>query len=239
LDRIFKDFSITIHEIYCSLASDDPYGEVRRGRLVLSGELIAAKCVTSYSPPLNLRRFEEVIWLKFHDSGVAFGGVKSFCYWDGNIPHKGEDLFCLSMDGPLTTIYLVLCCVDWRSQTFKRVGLIIDEDNDGWQREKRRKDLKKPSRLLGIDGSKNPVPTGGRTRFSGARSPRSPELESFDYGSSSESLPSLYDWPSRRPRESPPLLPNQVRGRRRFKKYPDGSPIPKGGTGCIRRITII
>jgi hypothetical protein len=57
---------VTVHEIQCSLASEDPHGEVLGGRLVISGELNVATCVSASAAGPN--RHDEVVWLKYHDA---------------------------------------------------------------------------------------------------------------------------------------------------------------------------
>lgn len=124
---------VTIHEVQCSLASDDPHGEVLEGRLVLSGKLIAAKCASMTG--LAERRREQVTWLKYHDMAVEFGGGKFFCLWDG-YPPQVSDLFCLKMNDAFDTVYMVLCPVNWDTQTYRRVGLIKEDYGDRFYREK-------------------------------------------------------------------------------------------------------
>src|ERR1700761_124297 len=59
--------SLTIHEINCSLASGDSYGEVLEGQLVLSGELIVSKCVAEIST--NSYAKDKLSWVKFYKGG--------------------------------------------------------------------------------------------------------------------------------------------------------------------------
>jgi hypothetical protein len=135
-DHVAKSFSkssdLTIHEVQCSFASDDPHGEVRGGRLVVSGSLTAAKCVQVRGGDggLSYHELEEIRVSNFHREAIELNGYILTCYWDGDRQEVGQDVFCLQMGVATKRVYLVLWPVNWHFQTFRRVGLIEADYNN-------------------------------------------------------------------------------------------------------------
>ncbi|EXJ68704.1 uncharacterized protein A1O5_08498 [Cladophialophora psammophila CBS 110553] len=134
LDEFPKESRVRIQSIQCDLAGVDPHGQVVKGQLIISGEIIpASTCDVSR---LGHYRREQVVWLRFHSAAVELDGKAYFCFWDEPVRSPGRShstsVYCMQV---VTGWYLVLKCLDKALQTYKRIGLLRTDTERGWVSE--------------------------------------------------------------------------------------------------------